>query len=162
MGNLIGMIGRWIARNVLRLLLIVTVLVLAGYIQKEINAYLKKQHIVVVLKSGRQDIDSVATTRGTELDERIKSYKTLGRAALNSRVRELEQQIKQKSTERGSAPDPKTCIFTGGDACKKYLDRIKVSVELDLLSHEKDYLLSLLSAGELGRLRDVHAAIYAQ
>lgn len=162
MGNLIGMIGRWIARNVLRLLLIVTVLVLAGYIQKEINAYLAMRDIVAVLESGRQDIKSVATTRGTELDERIKNYKTLGHAALNSRVSELVQQIKQKSADRGSLPDPKTCILMGGDACKKYLDGIKIDVELDLLTHERDYLLSLRSAGELGRLRGVHAAIYAQ
>lgn len=169
MGNFIGMIGRWIVKNLLSLLLIVAILVLAGYIQIEINAYLATRDIVAVLETGRQDTESVATTKRTEFDERVKNYKTLGNAALNARVSELEQQIKQKSVELSSAPDPKVCILMGGDACKKYFDGIKIGIELELLSHERDYLLYLLSAiavknadVELGRLRGVHSAIYAQ
>lgn len=167
LGNLLGIIGRWIIRNVLSLLLIVAVLVAAGLIQKEIKAYLLTRDAIAALKAGKALLERDIQAQTTEFAERAQRFKAAGDNALAQRMTQLEQEIARQSAAAGTPPDPKLCVLLGGEACATYFEGLRRSAGLSLLVQERDYLASLRTALALGRgtqelerLRQVHAAVY--
>jgi|GEM_PF-432983 len=167
LGNLIGIIGRWIIRNVLSLLLIVAVLVAAGMIQKEVKAYLLTRDGIAALKAGKALLERDIQAQKAEFEQRAQRFKAAGDSALAQRMAQLEQEIARQSKAAGAPPDPKMCVLLGGEACASYFEGLKRSAGISLLVQERDYLASLRTALALGRgtqelerLRQAHAAVY--
>lgn len=169
MGNLIGILGRWFFRNLLNFVFIISILLVAGYLQKEIKAYLATRDKVTTLENGREDLTRYATNTKEKVDDRIKDYEKLADDAMRLRVSELDQEIEQKSVKWGSTPDPKICLLLGGDSCDQYFDGLKLGFEIDLLKQERSHLLNLRSMKsikigeeELERLRIKKKMVYSR
>lgn len=170
MGKLIRIVGRWLGRNLLSLLLIVGVLATIGFIQKEIKSYLISIQAIDALKRGNEQIDSDTKTKVLEVHARVDGMSKGAATAVVQRISELNQKIAVKKSLLDTSPDPKTCILIGGESCcTKYVEAIRVSGEVQLLTYERDSLASLKSTLdsrtgviELERLRRLHALIYAQ
>lgn len=167
MGNLLGIIGRWIIHNVLSLLLIVAVLVAAGMIQNEVKAYLLTRDGIAALKAGKALLERDIQAQKTEFAQRAQRFKAAGDNALAQRIAQIEQEIARQSAAAGTPPDSKMCVLLGGAACTTYFEGLKRSARISLLVQERDYLASLrttLALGrgsqELERLRQAHATVY--
>ena len=167
MGSLLGIIGRWLIRNVLSLLLIVAVLVGASLIQQEVKAYLLTRDAIAALKAGKALLERDIQAQKTEFLERAQRFKAAGDNALAQRMAQIEQEIARQSEAAGTPPDPKMCVLLGGEACNTYFGGLRRSAGLSLLVQERQYLASLRSALALGRgtqelesLRQAHAAVY--
>ena len=168
MGSLLGIIGRWLIRNVLSLLLIVGVLVAAGMIQKEAQEYLLTRDGIAALTAGKALLERDLQAQKTEFAERAQRFKAAGDNALAQRMAHLEQEIARRSAAAGTPPpDPKLCVLLGGEACATYFEGLRRSAGLSLLVQERDYLASLRTALALGsgaqeleRLRQAHATVY--
>lgn len=169
MSNLLGMAGRWIVRNVLSLLLIVTVLITARFVHEQIKEYISMGDRIAVLTRGKDFLKSDMSTKWEMFVSSADQLKGAGKAALDSRIREIEQEIQLKSAQSPSPPDLKRCVVMGGDTCSQYVEGLKRTTEINLLRSERDYLVDLRTviliedgAKELERLRQVHQSAYSQ
>jgi hypothetical protein len=169
MSNLLGMAGRWIFRNSLSLLLIVTVLVAYGIVKDQVNEYLSMGQRIAFLTSGKDFLKSDMDAKWKIVVDSAEHLKLSGISALDSRIGAIEQETKQKSTKSLSQPDLKRCVVMGGDTCNQYIEGLKLAAEISLLKCEHDYLVDLRTviliedgAKELERLRLAHSAAYSE
>lgn len=167
MGNLLGMVGRWVGRNLLSLLLIVAVLVAAGFVQKEVQAYLATRDAIAALQHGKALLDADVSHQTQQFAQRAGRLKTAGDAALAQRLAAIDQALQQSAGQNAST-DPSICLLLGGAACDRYFAGLRQRAEVALLRHERELLTSFRSAialdngsRELERLRQVHVAVYA-
>lgn len=168
MGHLLGIVGRWVGKNLLSLLLIVAVLVAAGYIQKEVEAYLLTRDAIAALKHGNALLDADLSHQTRQFAERAGRFRKESDGALNRRIAEIDQVLQQKSAGQGAPPDPARCVLLGGEACDRYFAGLRQSAEMALVTHEREVLTFFRTAItlengalELQRLRQVHVSIYA-
>lgn len=122
-----GIVGRWITRNLLSLLLIVAVMMAAGMIQKEVRAYLLTRDGIAALKAGKARLERDITAQRAESVERTERFKAAGDAALAQRIAQIESEIARKSALQGTPLDPKKCVLLGGEACTAYFESLKRS-----------------------------------
>lgn len=168
MGNLLGMAGRWIGRNLLSLLLIVAVLVAAGFIQKEVQAFLSTRDAMAALNQGKAVVDADVSHQIREFSERVERLRKEGDATLAQRIADIDQALAQRSAVHKTVPDPSACVLLGGATCTRYFADWRQSIEIALLAHERELLTSFRSAIALEngtlilqRLRREHVAAYA-
>lgn len=171
MSNLLGMTGRWVVRNVLSLLLIITVLIAARFVQEHIKEYNSAGDRIAFLTRGKDILKSDMSTKWQMFVSSADQLNRAGKTALASRIREIEQEIKLKLAQSPSPPSLKGCVVAvmGGNTCSQYVEGLKRATEVNLLTSERDYLVDLRTviliedgAKELERLRRVHQDIYVQ
>ncbi len=168
MGNLLGMVGRWVGKNLLSLLLIMAVLVAAGLIQKEVEAYLLTRDAIAALRHGKAQLGADLSQQAMQSAQRAGRLKTEGDAALARRIAEIDHTLGQQSAGQGAPSDLAACVLLGGDACSRYFAGLRQGAEVALLAHEREVLASFRgaialenAALELQRLRQLHVAVYA-
>lgn len=172
MGSLLQTASRWVLRRLVWLLVIIAMLAAAEFLTSSWNAYAPRSEARSVLTQGRSEVQQDAERKGEEVARRMKDLDKATLGAVDDLIRKIDEEIRDKSAHQSQANDLTLCLLIRGAPCRKYVDGLKVDIEISLLRQGREYAKTIRSlkaqtitwtsaSAELERLRLIHVAAYA-
>lgn len=165
MRNVLQLLVFWVFRNFLVFLVIVGILVAAGFLQKEFTAWTTLTADISRLESEQRNLGDGLRKAKADASSRVAQLKNVPASVLSERITLLAKEIEGKELERqkfGGLPS----LLMGKAVERGIAARLKRDLEIELLKQERDHLAVLLSAisqpVELEELRKRHGSAYAQ
>lgn len=154
----------WILRNFLLFLVIVGVLVAAGFLQKKFTEWASQTAELSRLEAEQREVEQWQRKEKADLTSRVAQLRNVPASALSARLESLSKEIEGKELEQqklGGLPS----LVMGGAIGSGIATRLKLGLEIELLKQERDhiaYLLSAIRAPEnLEELRKKHVIAYS-
>jgi len=157
----------WTFRRVVWLFVIVAILAVAQFIQKEFQEFAAVTSALPKLQLGKTELKTFMGTKEKELTERVLSLKAASSDELKKRLDTVEKEIQERTSKQKSNAEHLRALLSGDG----FIDVFKGDIELQLLHQERDYLQHLHSVvtnkqiwqvgqPKLEGLRQAHAAAY--
>jgi biopolymer transport protein ExbB/TolQ len=100
MQRLLGSFIRWLVRHFVSLLVIVTILLAANFIQKEFKDLASLADMLSTLRSGKVDIGRYVELQKQALADRVATFNKDSAVALNSQIARVDDELRQKRTAK--------------------------------------------------------------
>ena len=157
----------WTFRRVVWLFVIVAILAVAQFIQKEFQEFAAVTSALPKLQLGKTELKTFMGTKEKELTERVLSLKAASSDELKKRLDTVEKEIQERTSKQKSNAERLRALLSGDG----FINVFKGDIELQLLHQERDYLQHLHSVvtnkqiwqvgqPKLEGLRQAHAAAY--